>query len=130
MKIEKNGVITNGTNVLTMAELGMDEPGSVIRIPLSRVANRYGLSIPDLLRGVDLDWLLAAVNDEDYRDVVIYIATHTYVAANAKACIFVLQYTIDDVDARRYMSTGDTDVSAAVLSMDGMYIDDNIDLSD
>ena len=51
MKIEKNGVITNGTNVLTMAELGMDEPGGVIRLTLADLMLKYG---------VDLDTLKAA----------------------------------------------------------------------
>ena len=133
MKIEKNGVITNGTNVLTMAELGMDEPGGVIRLTLADLMLKYGVDIDILLSDENelmqlADW--TALSDE-YKDYCVHDAQCVYCARNGRTKPFRIKYYLDSKNTRMYMVTRDlaqTYVTGVVYDMEDNAID-NIDLA-
>ena len=125
-------VITNNKNILHWNELGMDEPGGVIRLTLADLMLKYGVDLDILLNDDELmrlaDW---RANDDEYKDCCIHGARCVYRAHNGRTKPFQIKYYLDSKNTRMYMVTRDlaqTYVTGVVYDMEDNAID-NIDLA-
>lgn len=126
-------VITNNKNILNWNELGLDEPGGVIRMTLADLIRMYDVNL-DILLGDEnelmqlADW--TALSDE-YKDYCVHDAQCVYCARNGRTKPFKIKYYINSKNTRMYMVTRDlamSYVTGLVYDMAGNAIDD-IDLS-
>ena len=130
---ENNVEITNGKNILSAEEMGMDEPGGVIHVTLAHIMSLYRLDLDILLRDENelmrlADW---RANGDEYKDCCIHGARCVYRAHNGRTKPFQIKYYLNSKNTRMYMVTRDpahTYVTGVVYDMEDNAID-NIDLA-
>lgn len=126
-------IIRNGENVLSAQEIGLDEPGGVIRMTLADLIRMYDVNLDILLCDENelmqlADW---RASPDEYKDYCVHDAQCIYCARNGRTKPFRIKYYLNSKDTRMYMVTRDlamSYVTGLVYDMAGNAIDD-IDLS-
>lgn len=126
-------IIRNGKNVLSAQEIGLDEPGGVVRMTLADLIRMYDVNLDILLCDENELMQLADWNasSDEYKDCCVHDAQCIYCAHNGRTKQFRIKYYINSKDTRMYMVTRDlamSYVTGLVYDMVGNAIDD-IDLS-
>ena len=117
-------IIRNGKNILSAQEIGMDEPGGVIRMSLANLIHKYKLDLSILLD--DDAELLHLVN------CCLYVRPCIYCASNWREKKFEIKYYLDGENARKYMFTrnlAQTYITGIAYDLAGNVINGTIDLT-